>query len=241
MATQSIDRPLSTSPEFGNGALTYGDKAIWVAIQGPGQDSGSSESYTHRKATEAAALLPLAPAPSSGDAALGDSEAFIMQRSESLRTAWGGRGWASASLTQHLQTPNTGSYTAGGGGAQTEPRFVGYTTVSSPPPSEELSPGLGSPGDCNQPPGFCHGCRPAAAGDNFRVDVGRAGHAGRTAARPEERRCARLPLVVRIGRDNTSGKGSPKPLLAEALLKGELSSESRVEHRGALQAVTLED
>lgn len=117
MATQSIDRPLSTSPEFGNGALTYGDKAIWVAIQGPGQDSGSSESYTHRKATEAAALLPLAPAPSSGDAALGDSEAFIMQRSESLRTAWGGRGWASASLTQHLQTPNTGSYTAGGGGA----------------------------------------------------------------------------------------------------------------------------
>lgn len=43
---------------------------------------------------------------------------------------------------------------------------------------------VGVPDDCAPQPDFCHGCRTAAAGDSFRVDVGGAGHAGRALAHP---------------------------------------------------------
>lgn len=65
-----------------------------------------STSYSHRKATAAALLLALAPAPSGGHAALEEnSAAFIPPGSELLRRIRRAVQVFKGPLPEHLQTP----------------------------------------------------------------------------------------------------------------------------------------
>lgn len=119
---------------------------------GPRPRLWRSTSYSHRKATAAALLLALAPAPSGGHGALGENSAvFIMPGSESFYAASGGR---CRSLKD--PSPNTyrrrgqrwegPGYASLGRRAQIETGHAVYSMVSSPLASQKPSAGLGSPG-----------------------------------------------------------------------------------------------
>lgn len=109
--------------------------------------------YSRCMAALAAPLLPPAPAPSGGDAALEGSSAAVITQGRGASALPGGAGRPSGAPHPTLtdakgRTEQGGATHRRGGGAQTEPRRPEGSTVPPPSASEKPFAGQGRPGDC---------------------------------------------------------------------------------------------